>query len=110
MKITDLKNLVFASVFFPACATMGTPFVFTGPNTIVIGQTTKSDLLAKFGQPFRVGYENGKDKWTYGYYKYKVFGDSETKDLDVVFNKDGKVSSYTYNSSYKDEVKQQSGG
>jgi hypothetical protein len=90
-----------------ACATMGTPFEFSGPNVIVDGKTTKNDLLAEFGQPDRVGYDNGSEKWAYGYYHYNLFGNSRVKDLDVIFDKNGVVASYTYESSDPGEIQQQ---
>ena len=62
-------------------------------------------MLRHYGNPFRVGYENGNTKWTYGYYQYKLFGTSETKDLAITFDKSGVVSDYTYSSSEPEEVK-----
>jgi hypothetical protein len=90
-----------------ACATLGTPFAFPGPDGIVTGRTTKSDLIAKFGPPSRVGYDNGRQKWAYAYYHYSVFSPALVKNLDVVFDKDGVVSSYTYESSDSGEVQSQ---
>jgi hypothetical protein len=97
--------LSFSLLVLSGCATMGSEFSFRGPMTLVKGTTTKAEVLATYGNPFRVGYENGDQKWTYGYYKYKLFGDSMTKDLDVTFDKSGVVSSYSYSSSEPDEVK-----
>lgn len=93
-------------VLVQGCATVGSPFRFQGPDSIVAGKTTRADIVKRYGEPFRVGYENGNPKWTYGYYHYRLFGDSETKDLDVTFDKNGVVSSYTYSSSEPDEVTQ----
>jgi hypothetical protein len=90
-----------------ACATIGTPFDFSGPGDIVAGKTTKGDLIDEFGRPDRVGYDNGAEKWAYAYYHYSVFGNPKVKDLDVVFDKNGVVASYTYESSDQGEVQQQ---
>ncbi|HTB22329.1 MAG TPA: hypothetical protein VK914_06460 [bacterium] len=90
-----------------ACATLGAPFAFPGPDGIVAGKTTKSELIAEFGAPSRVGYDNGRQKWAYAYYHYSVFGPALVKNLDVVFGPDGVVSSYTYESSDSAEVQQQ---
>lgn len=64
------------------CATVGSPFQFQGPDSVVVGKTTQAEVLSKYGKPFRVGFENGSTKWTYGYYQYKAFGASNTKDVE----------------------------
>jgi len=100
-------SLILVAVFtFQGCATVGVPFRFRGPESVRVGKTTESDIVALYGKPFRIGFENGLRKWTYGYYHYKLFGDSETKDLDVTFDKNGVVTDYTYSSSNPDEVNQ----
>jgi len=90
-------------VFIVGCATVGREFSFKGPDSIVIGQTTRASILKEYGEPFRVGYENGNEKWTYGYYKYRLFGDSDTKDLEITFDKNGIVNSYGYDSSIEED-------
>ncbi len=90
---------VVSLMTFSACATVGNQFSFKGVQSIIIGKTTRNEILSTYGQPFRVGYDNGNEKWTYGYYKYRVFGDSNTKDLDITFDKSGLVQKYTYSSS-----------
>jgi hypothetical protein len=86
------------------CATIGSQFQFHGVDSITIGKTTKHDILSKYGKPLRVGYENGNEKWSYGYYHYRAFGNSNTKDLSVTFSHHGVVSNYTYSSSEPSEV------
>jgi hypothetical protein len=76
---------------------------------VVKGKTTKAQVLAMYGDPFRVGFENGDAKWTYGYYHYRLFGETETKDLDISFDRNGVVSSCTYSSSTPEEVKKEIG-
>lgn len=90
-------------LFVTGCATVGSQFSFTGPENIAIGKTTRNEILKAYGEPFRVGYDNGNEKWTYGYYKYRLFGDSDTKDLDITFDKSGLVSSYSYSSSLNED-------
>jgi hypothetical protein len=108
MRTIPLLFLALGLCFLTAaCATMGKPFDFSGPGDITSGKTTKSDLIAEFGRPDRVGYDNGAEKWAYAYYHYSVFGDPKVKDLDVVFDKNGVVASYTYESSDVSEVRQQ---
>jgi hypothetical protein len=79
------------------CATVGRSFPAERVQSIVIGETTKSDLLGRFGRPYRRGIEDGDSTWTYLHYKFRVFGTrSDTRDLYVRFQGD-KVRSYTYN-------------
>ena len=47
--------------------------------------------------------DQGKITWTYGYYRYRVFGETRTKDLIIYYNPDGTVSSYTFNTSFPEE-------
>jgi hypothetical protein len=96
--------LIIGILLAPACATVGAPFQFQGTQSITVGKTTRADILSQYGKPFRVGYDNGATKWTFGYYQYKLFGDSQTKDLAITFNQSGVVSDYTYSSSEPDEV------
>ena len=56
------------------------------------------------GQPWRTGLEDGTPTWTYGYYKYNLIGESQTRDLVVRFDERGIVRSYTFNSTYPEDV------
>ena len=85
------------------CATMGHNFDSTSLSWLTPGQTDKQELLEKLGEPFRVGIDAGDQTWTYGFYKYKVFGTSTTKDLVIRFDGSGKVKSYTLNTSFPEE-------
>ena len=40
--------------------------------------------------------------WTYGRYTYRLIGETDTKDLVIKFNNEGKVSSYTFNTTIND--------
>ena len=50
-----------------------------------------------FGKPWRMGMENGVEMWTYGRYTYRIVGETDTKDLIIKFENDGRVKSYTFN-------------
>jgi hypothetical protein len=79
------------------CATIGRNFPAAGIREIRPGATTKMDLLAEFGRPYRRGIEDGDSTWTYLHYKLRlIFGTTRTRDLYIRFNGDT-VSSYTYN-------------
>ena len=107
------KHILFAGLLLAAmglgsfgCASAGNQFTFAGPSTLQIGKTTKAQVLEQYGEPFRAGYDNGNLKWTYGYYKYRLIGDTETKDLVITFDKTGLVKGYDYQTSMKEERQQ----
>lgn len=79
------------------CATVGRDFPSERVVDITNGKTTKSDLLAQFGRPYRRGIEDGDSTWTYVHYKIRLIGgQTQTRDLYIRF--DGNVvRSYTYN-------------
>ena len=100
--------LVFVLVSAAAlsgCATVGRNFDSTSLDWIKSGQTTKMEVLAELGQPFRVGMDSGRRTWTYGYYRYRLFGASTAKDLVIRWNSDGKVEAYNLNTSFPEEKK-----
>ena len=92
--------LLVASV---ACATVGRNFDATQLSWLKNGDTTKAQILDKLGQPWRVGSDAGDQTWTYGYYQYRAFGESNSKDLVLHFDPDGKLKSYTMNTSFPEE-------
>jgi len=82
-----------------ACLTVGREFPAAEVGQIQIGQTTRDDVQRMFGEPWRTGLEDGRRTWTYGHYKYKLFGTTETRDLVVRFDPKGVVVSYTFNAA-----------
>jgi len=85
------------------CATVGREFPVGPVATIKIGETTQEEIRRQFGEPWRTGIEDGRRTWTYGRYHYSAFGPAQTRDLVVRFDKDGKVASYTFNSTYEQD-------
>ena len=79
------------------CATVGRDFPPQRVQEIRLGETTKTDLLAMFGRPYRRGIEDGDSTWTYVHYKIRLIGgQSRTRDLYIRFEGET-VRSYTYN-------------
>ena len=78
---------------------MGQSFPEERVTMIKIGQTSRDEIRTMFGEPWRLGMEDGQQTWTYGNYRYSVLGSRETSDLVVRFNKEGIVASYSYNTS-----------
>jgi len=99
----SVSTLLLAGVVLLGCATIGREFQYRRVSEIQIGQTTKSELLGRFGLPYRRGIEDGDSTWTYVHYKVRVFGEKlRTRDLYIRFDKDGTVRSFTYNSNMDD--------
>ncbi|MEJ2720498.1 MAG: outer membrane protein assembly factor BamE [bacterium] len=86
-----------------SCATVGHDFASNQVEQIQIGKTTQAEIQEMFGSPWRVGIEDGLRTWTYGRYKYKLFGQSMSKDLVVRFDKDNVVVSYSFNTTEHDQ-------
>ncbi|MFH1501650.1 MAG: outer membrane protein assembly factor BamE [Candidatus Eisenbacteria bacterium] len=89
----------------PGCATVGRDFPVAGVYDIAIGETTQTDVRETFGAPWRVGLENGETTWTYGRYRYRLFGERSTTDLVVRFDASGIVTSYAFSTTEHDEGK-----
>jgi outer membrane protein assembly factor BamE (lipoprotein component of BamABCDE complex) len=97
------RLLAAAATLALACATVGRNFDATQLGWLKDGETTKAQILDKLGQPWRVGYDAGDQTWTYGYYEYRALSDSNTKDLVLHFTADGKLKTYTLNTSFPSE-------
>lgn len=85
------------------CATVGRDFPAARVPEITLGQTTQRQVRDLFGPPWRVGLEDGGRVWTYGKYRYRLFGPACTQDLVIRFNDQGAVASYTYNTTDHNE-------
>lgn len=103
--IVKLSSLLllggFASTQLTGCFTVGQEFAGSRVPEIKIGQTTKQNVTDIFGRPWRTGLEDGKTTWTYGIYKYSLFGEGDTQDLLIRFDNNGVVRSYTFSSTRK---------
>ena len=84
---------------FASCATVGHKFPVDAVTRIRLGETTREDIKEILGPPWRIGLEDGNRTWTYGYYKYSLFGETITRDLVIRFDSNGVVSSYTFNTT-----------
>jgi outer membrane protein assembly factor BamE (lipoprotein component of BamABCDE complex) len=82
-----------------ACLTVGQDFPTDRIGQIQIGHTTRDDVHRMFGDPWRTGIEDGRRTWTYGRYKYRLIGQTETRDLVIRFDPNGVVASYTFNAA-----------
>ncbi|MBF0314572.1 MAG: outer membrane protein assembly factor BamE [Oligoflexia bacterium] len=101
VKVSIMALLI--STLFSSCATVGKNFEYNRSRELELGKTSKSDVLKLYGSPFRVGINSGALQWSYNYYTYNAFSDTQTKDLVILFDNDGKVKHYEYNSSYEED-------
>lgn len=92
-----LAGLVFL-VFLWGCMTVGRDFAVTPIRTIQQNVTTQRDIFGYFGEPYRRGLDSGYESWTYSFHSYALGQLRESKELYVVFNKDGTVKSYSFTS------------
>lgn len=90
-----------ASTQLTGCFSVGQEFAGSRVPEIKIGKTTKQEVTDIFGTPWRTGMEDGRTTWTYGIYKYSLFGADDTQDLLIRFDPQGIVRSYTFSSTRK---------
>lgn len=99
MRSPLLAAALGAALLAPGCLNVGRSFPTHEVAQLKIGQTTREQVRRSFGEPFRVGLEDGQPTWTYGHYHYSLFGHSVTRDLVLRFDPKGVVHSYTFNST-----------
>ena len=66
--------------------------------------TRRSQIQGWFGYPYMTGLDNGDKTWIYNYTKTSVTGDTLTKNLYIVFGLAGQVKSYTFSTSFPEEI------
>jgi hypothetical protein len=90
---------VLLMLCFASCANVGRTFPVSRVPEIQIGKTTQDEIREMFGSPWRIGIEDGRRTWTYGKYRYRVFGEPSTEDLVIRFDEHNVVVSYTFNTT-----------
>ena len=88
---------------FAGCVTRGHEFP-SRFDWIKKGQTRQEDVKLVLGDPQYVGSNDGMPQWTYGYYQYRLFGESSTKELRFYWTSDKIVQSWSFNSSFPNDV------
>ena len=91
--------LVIISLLFSfGCVKLNVGFDFPEDQVqnIQLGSTTKEEIRKIFGEPWRIGLENGLETWTFGKYSYRGSTETSAKDLVVRFTKNDIVESYTF--------------
>ena len=93
------KNVAFLALlaFLWGCAVAGRDFPTAPVKNIRPNETTQSQIFATFGEPVEKGLDTGYETWTY--YQYSIGQTVVRKRLQVMFNKDGTVRSYSFSSN-----------
>ena len=99
MNYIVLVILVGIILISNGCGTVGKSFNTSKVESIVNGITTRSDIKKMFGEPFKIGIQNGQPIWVYEDHFYSIIREETSKDLIIIFNSDGIVQSYQFMSS-----------
>lgn len=99
LRMNGIVFLLVTLLLAASCATAGRNFPESAVKEIAIGTTTREEVRSIFGPPWRTGLEDGQETWTYGHYRYRPFQGSESSDLIVRFDDQGRVSSYSYSAT-----------
>ncbi len=106
LKITTIHKLCTLTVLLSglqtACVTRGREFS-SDLSWVKKNQTTQTDVNRVLGAPVSVGNTGGVLTWTYGFYEYRLFGESETKELKFYWNNEQRVQDFSFNSSFPED-------
>jgi outer membrane protein assembly factor BamE (lipoprotein component of BamABCDE complex) len=86
------------------CVTQGKYFP-SETEWVKANQTQQKDVRQLLGDPHFVGSSGGTPTWTYGYYKYRLVGQSSTKELKLYWNPDNTVRNYSFTSSFPEDTR-----
>ena len=98
MNYIGLAIVVGIVLISNGCCTVGKSFNTSKVESIVNGITTRSDIKKMFGEPFKIGIQNGQPIWVYEDHHYSIIRE-ESKDLIIIFSPDGIVQSHQFMSS-----------
>ena len=96
--------LPMMSLAICSCVTQGRDFV-SQLDWVKKGKTRQGDVKLVLGDPQFVGSSDGTPAWTYGYYKYRLFSPSYTKEVKFYWNPDNTIQTWSFNSSFPDDIK-----
>ena len=99
MNYVGLVIIVGIILISNGCGTVGKSFNTSKVESIVNGITTRSDIKKMFGEPFKIGIQNGQPIWVYEDNYYSIIREETSKDLIIIFRPDGIVQSYQFMSS-----------
>ena len=109
LRAATLTSVVVLALFVASCAGLKFGREFPSPKLgaeIKNGTTAKADLLKMFGEPTQVGMKDGDQTWTWYFSKKGTGKDGvSTKQLEVTFNSQGVVKSYSFSSNFPEDMK-----
>ena len=97
--LRHLFTIAALTALLASCGTFGENFDHTGVSQIKNNVTTQTDILDLFGIAFKEGMENGHPMWTYQFDKYSAFGETQSKDLVILFDDRHIVKAHRYTSN-----------
>jgi hypothetical protein len=100
----SLALLVLATLAGCVSVRFGRDFPSPEEGWIVRGKTDRYGLVRMFGEPVQMGFDNGDPTWRW------FFGQRDStaeisKDLTVRFGSDSVVKSYSFISSFPDDLR-----
>jgi outer membrane protein assembly factor BamE (lipoprotein component of BamABCDE complex) len=107
-RLTALMTVLVVAVSLAGCiGPIGRDFPSLKPGSeIKKDVTTKAELLKMFGDPTQTGMKDGDQTWTYYYWKKDSSVEGGlSKQLDVTFNAQGVVKSYSFSSNFPEDMK-----
>ena len=96
--------VVASLLVFLGCVTRGKDFS-SDLRWIKKDNTSQGDVTSILGTPYKVGSSSGIPTWTYGFYKFKLFGESWTKELKLYWNNSKLVRDFSFSSSFPEDRK-----
>jgi hypothetical protein len=105
--LVRLASTALIALFVASCAALSTGREFPSPKPgaeIKNGATNKADLLRTYGEPTQVGMKDGDQTWTWYYFKKGKSVDL-AKQLEVTFDPQGVVKSYSFSSNFPEDMK-----
>ena len=106
-----IRSILFVlTLFFTGCVSVGTSFDTTHIPDVEKGKTGQKEVKAWFGNPERLGVDDGEITWSYTYVKTGVLSGTIAKDLTLTFDKNGYVTSYSFTTTEEElDLKKESG-
>lgn len=101
MKRTAVLTALLA---LAGCVATGGNFDVSRVKGILNKTTTRSQAQEMFGLPYMTGIDNGNETWIYNYNRMDVSGRTQTKNLYIIFDKEGVVISHTFSTSFPEEM------
>jgi hypothetical protein len=86
-----------------SCSATEHPSLFAQAQSILVGETTRGELLTRFGEPARTSDENGERITVWREEQASLVGVPWARELRVVLNRSGRVESYEVRSTFSDD-------